>query len=60
LPELAHAADAECGITGSGIPDGVIAPIDVAHIRKSLAASRPRYVATNAPTMPRIVVNMKP
>ena len=33
----AHAADAECGVTDSGIPDGVLTPIDVAHIRKSLA-----------------------
>ena len=33
----AHAADAECGVTDSGNPDGVLTPIDVAHIRKSLA-----------------------
>jgi porin len=33
----AHAADAECGVTDSGVPDGVLTPIDVAHIRKSLA-----------------------
>jgi porin len=33
----AHAADAECGVTDSGIPDGVLTPIDVGHMRKSLA-----------------------
>ncbi|MGB0056693.1 MAG: carbohydrate porin, partial [Methyloceanibacter sp.] len=33
----AHAADAECGVADSGIADGVLTPIDVAHIRKSLA-----------------------
>jgi carbohydrate-selective porin OprB len=37
LPSAARAADAECGVTDSGIPDGVFTPIDVAHIRKSLA-----------------------
>ena len=37
VPTVANAADAECGVTDSGIPDGVFAPIDVAHIRKSLA-----------------------
>ena len=37
LPAAARAADAECGVTDSGIPDGVFSPIDVAHIRKSLA-----------------------
>jgi porin len=36
-PGTAHAADAECGVTDSGIPDDVFAPIDVAHTRKSLA-----------------------
>jgi carbohydrate-selective porin OprB len=35
--DAARAADPECGVTDSGIPDGVIAPIDLAHIRKSLA-----------------------
>jgi porin len=34
---LAARADAECGITDSGIPDAVFTPIDVAHMRKSLA-----------------------
>src|SRR5262249_62426253 len=38
LPSASHAADAECGVSDSGIPDGVITPIDVAtHMRKSLA-----------------------
>jgi len=37
VSRAAHAADAECGVTDSGIPDGVVAPIDVAHMRKSLA-----------------------
>jgi porin len=36
LPAAAR-ADAECGVTDSGIPDGVFTPIDVAHMRKSLA-----------------------
>ncbi len=35
-PDMAR-ADAECGITDSGIPDGAVAPIDAAHARKSLA-----------------------
>ena len=37
FPGGASAADPECGVTASGIPDGAFAPIDVAHIRKSLA-----------------------
>jgi hypothetical protein len=37
LPDGAIAAEAECGVTDSGIPDGVIAPIDIAHMRNSLA-----------------------
>src|SRR5262245_33317659 len=37
VPRASHAADAECGVSDSGIPDGVIIPIDVAHMRKSLA-----------------------
>ena len=32
-----RAADAECKVTENGIPDGVVTPIDVAGIRKSLA-----------------------
>ena len=36
LAEPSLAADAECS-SDSGIPSGVIAPIDVAHLRKSLA-----------------------
>jgi porin len=36
LAEPSSAADAECS-SDSGIPSGVIAPIDVGHLRKSLA-----------------------
>ncbi len=36
LPEAALAADTAC-VSDAGIPHGVIAPIDVGHLRKSLA-----------------------